>query len=79
MVSAEAVAIGLAAADGDTEIDTIVAMHRWGEVVPPCGMCRELMTDQASEARVIVPDGDGETGVGFDWLLPLHDERRVGP
>ena len=37
------------------------------------------MTDQASEARVIVPDGDGETGVAFDWLLPLHDERRVGP
>jgi len=28
LVSAEAVAIGLAAADGDTEIDTIVAMHR---------------------------------------------------
>jgi len=77
-VSAEAVAIGLAAADGDTEIDTIVAVHRWGEVVPPCGMSQELMTDQASEVRVIVPDGDGETGVGFDWLLPLHDERRVG-
>jgi cytidine deaminase len=73
------VAIGLAAADGDTEIDTIVAVHRWGEVIPPCGTCRELMTDQASEARVIVPDGDGKTVVPVDWPLPLHDERRVGP
>ena len=75
-VCAEAVAIGMAAADGDTEIDTIVAVNRWGEVVPPCGMCRELISDYAPEARVIVPDDNDETVVPVRWLLPKKYARR---
>lgn len=36
-VCAEAIAIGMAATAGDTELETIVAVDRRGRVVPPCG------------------------------------------
>ncbi|MDW8059477.1 MAG: cytidine deaminase [Thermomicrobium sp.] len=75
-VCAEAVAIGMAVAAGDTAIETIVAVNRWGEVVPPCGMCRELISDYAPEARVIVPEPDGEAVVAIGELLPLKYQRK---
>ncbi len=67
---AEAVAIGMAAAAGDTEIETIVAVNRDGEVVFPCGMCRELISDYSPDARVIVPDVKGPVVVSINTLLP---------
>jgi cytidine deaminase len=54
-VCAEAIAIGMAATAGDTEIEMIVAVNRVGQVVSPCGMCRELIADYAPDAMVIVP------------------------
>lgn len=53
-VCAEAVAIGMAASAGDTEIETIVAVDPKGNIVSPCGMCRELISDYADDCRVIV-------------------------
>jgi cytidine deaminase len=38
-VCAEAVAIGMAAAIGDTDIERIVAVDHNGRVISPCGMC----------------------------------------
>jgi cytidine deaminase len=69
-VCAEAIAIGMAAAEGDTEIETIVAVNRRGEVVAPCGMCRELISDYSPEARVIIPSSEGEMVVPIAKLLP---------
>lgn len=69
-VCAEAVAIGMAAADGDTEIDTIVAVDPAGNVVSPCGMCRELISDYSPGAKVIVPGRDGPAIVEVLDLLP---------
>jgi cytidine deaminase len=69
-VCAEAVATGMGAAAGDTDIDTIVAVNRFGEVVSPCGMCRELISDYSPGARVIVPGKEGEELVSIDSLLP---------
>jgi cytidine deaminase len=69
-VCAEAVAIGMAAAEGDTEIETIVAVNRRGEVVAPCGMCRELISDYSPEAFVIIPSNEGELTVLISMLLP---------
>ena len=69
-VCAEAIAIGMAAADGDTNIDTVVAVDRSGEVISPCGMCRELISDYAPDAKVIVPTEQGETVVSISELLP---------
>lgn len=69
-VCAEAITIGMAAADGDTDIDTIVAVDKSGDVVSPCGMCRELISDYAAEAKIIVPWKGGEKVVSVSKLLP---------
>jgi cytidine deaminase len=55
-ICAEGAAIAAAAAAGDTEIETIVAVLDTGDgwrVVTPCGLCRELISDYAPEAVVI--------------------------
>ncbi|MFA6029372.1 MAG: cytidine deaminase [Elusimicrobiota bacterium] len=67
-VCAEAVALGVAAsAAGDTDVDVIVTVDRNGTVVSPCGLCREMLTDFAPDARVVVP------GNGTLDLLPVSD------
>ena len=69
-VCAEAVAIGMAASEGDTEIETIVAVDANGKVVSPCGMCRELISDYSPSAQVIISGAVGERKVPIDELLP---------
>ena len=69
-VCAEAVAIGMGAAQGDTNIEAIVAVDKYGEVVAPCGMCRELISDYSPDARVIVPTQNGPMVVPVLDLLP---------
>jgi len=69
-VCAEAIAVGMGAAAGDTDISVIVAVNRAGEVVAPCGICRELISDYAPEAEVIVPGAEGPERVSIRTLLP---------
>ena len=69
-VCAEAIALGMAAADGDTSIDMIVAVNQQGQVVSPCGMCRELIADYSSDAKIVVPDGRQSKLVSISELLP---------
>ena len=71
-VCAEAIAIGMAAAAGDTELETIVAVDRKGRVVPPCGICRELISDYAPRCNVIVTDTEILT---INELLPRKYQR----
>ncbi len=66
----EAVAVGVAATNGDTEITQIVAVTESGDVVPPCGMCRELISDYSPDARVILETGDEVKCVPVLELLP---------
>jgi len=74
-VCAEAIALGMAAAEGDTDIEMIVAVNRAGEVVSPCGMCRELVSDYASDALVIVPGAAAPVAVPIAQLLPNKYHR----
>lgn len=76
-VCAEAIAIGMAAADGDTEIETIVAVNRLGKVVSPCGMCRELICDYSPHAKVIVQGENGHELVKVAELLPRKYTKTV--
>ena len=69
-ICAEAVAIGMGAAAGDTDIATIVAVNAAGEVVAPCGLCRELISDYAPAANVVVPGPGGPVLVPVGQLLP---------
>jgi cytidine deaminase len=69
-VCGEAIAIGVAATHGDTAISQIVAVTESGDIVPPCGMCRELISDYAPDAHVIL-ESDGEVKcVSVLELLP---------
>jgi cytidine deaminase len=69
-VCAEAVAIGMAAATGDTDIEMIVAVDLKGRVISPCGMCREMISDYAPQAGVIVSGDDGMEIFQIADLLP---------
>lgn len=81
-VCGEPVAVGSAIADGyrHDEIETCVAVaypmsdHDATEVrvVPPCGVCRELLADYNEDMRVIVPvDGEERVVRAID-LLPIR-------
>jgi cytidine deaminase len=69
-VCAEAIALGMAAAAGDTDVDLVVAVNERGAVVSPCGLCRENLSDFAPGARVVVREGEGVAVVPIAALLP---------
>ena len=69
-ICAEAVAIGMAASAGDTDIEKIVAVDQKGRVVSPCGMCREMISDYAPDAEVLVAEGEGVEVIKIADLLP---------
>jgi len=74
-VCGEAIAIGHAATAGDTDIDTIVAVTEEGRVVPPCGICRELISDYSPEAKIIVEEENELKAVLVSDLLPQKYRR----
>jgi len=61
-VCAEAFALGLAVMDGESMIDTIVAVRHDGSVIPPCGMCREMISDYSPSASNSGRYPDGPRG-----------------
>jgi cytidine deaminase len=70
-VCAEAIALGMAVALGDGSIAAIVAVDRDGNVLSPCGICREMISDYAPNANVVVADGDVLRLVAIGELLPF--------
>lgn len=74
-VCAEAITIGSAVTQGDSDIDTIVAVYNTGKIVAPCGMCRELISDYATDAVVILEDSSGIYKTPVLGLLPAKYER----
>jgi cytidine deaminase len=86
-VCAEAVAIGRAITEGgDKGIETIVAVRhpkptepdQTITVVSPCGSCREIIYDYDVNARVIVPNAQGQQVVAITELLPNKYSRGSG-
>jgi len=73
-VCAEAVVLAVAVMSGDSAIDTIVAVRHDGTVVPPCGMCRELIYDYSPGARVIVADTPAVRLEEISALLPFKGD-----
>lgn len=69
---AEHNAIGTMITAGESAITTIVAINRHGQVLPPCGRCREFIyqVDPANvKARVLLEGGRVLT---IEQLLPEH-------
>ncbi|MFE9889876.1 cytidine deaminase [Streptomyces scopuliridis] len=68
---AELVLVGSAAAQGVYELDTIVAVgDRERGVMPPCGRCRQFLSDYFPDLKVIVGAGDRLRTVRISALLP---------
>jgi cytidine deaminase len=84
-VCAEAVALGRAITEGDAEITTVVAVRHPGydstgdpiipAIVAPCGMCRELISDYAPEAIVLLGPDNQPTRTTIRELLPEKYKR----
>ncbi len=82
-VCAEAVALGRAVLEGDGSIAVAVAVRhpkpeeedRDIAVVSPCGACRDMITDFAPDAFVIVPGPAGPVKLAVRALLPLPYRR----
>lgn len=74
-VCGEAIALGAAATAGDTDIAQIVAVTESGDIVPPCGMCRELISDYTPDAFVILETEEGIIAVPVLDLLPEKYDR----
>ncbi len=69
---AEHIAIGGMVTGGEKDIDVIVAVNKEGEVIAPCGRCREYIyqiSGHNSQTRVLLRDGKSMI---IDELLPLH-------
>ncbi|MEM9784519.1 MAG: hypothetical protein AAF899_18840 [Pseudomonadota bacterium] len=66
-ICAEGIAVGMAcAAEPDAEIAFAVAVNRRLEVIPPCGICRELLLDYGPDAHIAVPPAGDGPGAGQD-------------
>ncbi len=82
-VCAEAVALGQAMAGGETGIEAIVSVrhprpretHQDCKVVSPCGICREMLTDFAAGACVILLKDGAHVRVPVEELLPAKYRR----
>ena len=84
-VCAEAIALGMAVAGGEKELEAVVAVQRGsrgsrnprGHIVPPCGVCREMFNDYAPKMTVLLPGAKGTVvRRRADELLP---DRYVDP
>jgi cytidine deaminase len=82
-VCAEAIALGRAVLEGDGTVECAVAVrhpkpHEDSQliaVVPPCGACREMLTDFDPGADIIVPLEGALRRVPLRLLLPLPYQR----
>lgn len=77
-ICAEPIAMANAIMAGHDRLDTIVAVKHPNEkrgrmdyeVVSPCGMCREMITDYDSGTKVIIKTSEGLKKVYMRDLLP---------
>lgn len=60
-VCAEAVALGMAAATGDTDVERAVSVDADGAIILPCPVCRALIADYAPDAVFIIREHDDGT------------------
>ena len=70
---AEQIALGTAVTQGEREFETIVAVRgRDGsEIIPPCGNCRQMLSDYAPDCGVILQVGGAVQKCPARELLPF--------
>jgi cytidine deaminase len=78
---AEPVAMGSAVASESVRLPltTMVAVLAGGEVIPPCGRCRQMLFDYYPDIRVVVRGRAGLASMPIRDLLPYaFDQRALG-
>lgn len=70
---AEQVAIGAAITHGERDFETVVAVRgkNGGEIIPPCGNCRQILCDYMPECEVIISAGGENRKIKAKELLPF--------
>lgn len=75
---AEQVALGTAITAGQRDFTTIVAVRgeNGEEIIPPCGNCRQILSDYAPDCAVILDTGGALAKISARKLLPFayHSE-----
>ena len=74
---AEIIAIGAAITAGEREFDCIVAVRGEGEILPPCGNCRQMLSDYAPLCDVIIVTENGEKKIQAKELIPFSYVREI--
>ena len=74
---AEIIAVGTALTAGEREFDCIVAVGGDGDILPPCGNCRQMLSDYAPLCDVIIPTDEGNKKVKVQELIPYAYERKI--
>jgi cytidine deaminase len=70
---AEIIAIGSAITAGEREFECLVAIRGQDgdEILPPCGNCRQFISDYMPECRVIINTKDKLKKIAVRELLPF--------
>ena len=74
---AEMIAIGTAITAGEREFDCIVSVRGEGEILPPCGNCRQMLSDYAPLCDVIIDTEHGEKKIPARELIPFSYVRKI--
>jgi len=74
---AEIIAVGTALTAGEREFDCIVAVGGDGDILPPCGNCRQMLSDYAPLCDVIIPTDEGNKKVKASELIPYAYDREI--
>lgn len=74
---AEVIAIGSAITAGEREFDCIVAVHGDGEILPPCGNCRQMLSEYALDCDVIITTEGKSIKIKASELIPFAYVRKI--
>jgi len=74
---AEIIAIGAAITAGERDFDCIVAVRGEGEILPPCGNCRQMLSDYAPLCDVVISTEGGNKKLKATELIPYAYIRKV--
>lgn len=72
---AEQAAIATMITAGESKIVKILAVYKDGNIIPPCGKCREYISKIHDENKTCLVKVNEETVVTLEELLPLHWEK----
>ena len=74
---AEMIALGAAITAGERAFDCVVAIRGEGEILPPCGNCRQMLSQYAPCCDVIVATEQGTQKIPAKELLPFAYVREA--